>query len=71
MCITIERDVILQMLQTGYNNCEEVRLSKAISEVLKPDSVARVQEWTKTASESGEQSTSSQQLYFICICNFG
>ena len=54
----IEHDVILKILQAGYNDCEEVRLSKAIGEVLKPDAIASVQEWLKTASESGEQNTS-------------
>lgn len=52
---SIERDVILKMLQAGYNDCEEVRLNKAIGEVLKQDAIASVQEWLKTASESGEQ----------------
>ena len=49
--------MILKMLQAGYNDCEEVRLNKAIGEVLKPDAIASVQEWLKTASESGEQNT--------------
>ncbi len=52
----VERDVILKMLQAGYNDCEEVRLNKAINEALKPDAIANVQEWLKTASESGKQS---------------
>jgi hypothetical protein len=59
-----ERDVILKMLQAGYNDCEEVRLSKAIGEVLKPDASASVQEWLKTASESG--SDTSNLINLIC-----
>ena len=60
--ICIERDVILKMLQAGYNDCEEVRLGKAIGEVLKPDAISNVQEWLKTASESGEQKIISKRL---------
>ena len=52
--VIIERNVILKMLQAGYNDCEEVRLSKAIGEMLKPDAIASVQEWLKTANESGK-----------------
>lgn len=49
----LERDVVLRMLQAGYTDTEEVRLKKAVGKVLRPDSVVKVQEWLKSASESG------------------
>lgn len=54
LLIHVERDVILKMLRAGYNDCEETRLNKAINEALKSDAIASVQEWLKTASESGK-----------------
>lgn len=45
------------MLQAGYSDCVEVRLNKAIGEVLKPDAIASVQEWLKRAGESGTESS--------------
>ena len=41
------------MLQAGYIDSEEVRLKKAVGEVLRPDSAIKVEEWLKSASESG------------------
>ena len=50
----LERDVVLRMLQAGYTaDTEEVRLKKAVGKVLRPDSAVKVQEWLKSASESG------------------
>ncbi len=63
--------MIMKMLQAGYNDCEEVRLSKAIGEVLKPDASASTQEWLKTASESGSNTSNlicglEYQFLFVC-----
>lgn len=44
---------MLRMLRAGYTDSKEVRLKKVVSEVLRPDSAMKVQEWLKSASESG------------------
>lgn len=51
------------MLQAGHTDSEEVRLKKAVSEVLRPDSAMRVQEWLKSASESGKPSYDEDIIY--------
>ena len=45
--------MVLRMLQAGYTDSEEVRLKKAVGKILRPDSAIKVQEWLKSASESG------------------
>ena len=44
---------MMRMLQAGYTDSEEVRLKKAINEVLQADSAVKVEDWLKSATEAG------------------
>lgn len=50
---SIERDIMMRMLQAGYTDSEEVRLKKAINEVLQADSALKVEDWLKSATKAG------------------
>lgn len=43
----------MRMIQAGYTDSEEARLKKAVSEVLQPESVTKIEDWLKSASEAG------------------
>jgi hypothetical protein len=50
-----ERELVLQMLTAAHGGSEDTRLQKAVEDVLRPDSAARVQQWLQTASTSERQ----------------